>query len=141
MKRRVWLLLLIPLLAACAGSKNPITAPHPGTTDVFANSTYDLIVSAKGYLDSEKSQHPECSTTSSDVCGRISQAVGAKDVIIDALSSYCAGPVFDATGGQGACNPPAAGTPALTQAKAKVQSAINGYNQIAADLKKATGGD
>ena len=73
------ILILTLLISGCAGG-NPVTAPHPGTTDALANNAYDVIVAAKGYLDSEKSQHPECSTTSSDVCGRISQAVGAKDL-------------------------------------------------------------
>ena len=138
---KIAVMTLAIVMAGC-GASNPITAPHPGTTDKLANNAYDVIVSAKGYLDSEKSQHPECATTpGSSVCMLISQAIGGKDVLIDALETYCAGPVFDATGGQGACNPPAAGTPAYTQAQAKVQAAIANYNQIAADLKKVTGGD
>jgi len=121
---------------ACSAS-NPVTAPHPGTTDVLANSAYNTIVAAKGFLDSEKRQHPECPATQSNVCIRIAQAVGAKDLMIDATTVYCSGPNFLAGG---ACDPPAAGTPAWTQASIKLQAAMTNYNQIAADLKAATGG-
>lgn len=131
------ILILTLLISGCAAWK-ATTVTHPGTQDTLANNAYDVVAGAKGYLDSERKQHPECATVpASDVCTRISQAVGAKDLIIDALSVYCGGPNFS---NGGACDPPAKGTPAATQATAKLQSAISGYNIIAADLKKATGG-
>ena len=137
MKRLMTFVIAI-ILAGCAGS-NPVIAPHPGTTDSLANGAYNVIVGAKGYLDSEKAQHSECVTTpQASVCLLISRAVGGKDFLIDALSIYCSGPNFL---NGGACDPPAAGTPALVQAQTKLQAAINNYNQIAADLKKVTGGD
>lgn len=120
---------------ACSVS-NPVTAPHPGTTDVLANSSYNTLVAAKGFLDAEKRQHPECPATQSNLCARIAQAVGAKDLLADALTVYCSGPNFL---GGGACDPPASGTPAWTQASIKLQAAISNYNQIQADLKAATG--
>ncbi len=137
MYRRFLTFLLAATLCGCAAWK-ATTVTHPGTQDTFANNTYDLIAGAKGYLDSERTQHPECATVpGSDVCVRISQAVGAKDLMIDALSVYCGGSNFL---NGGACDPPTKGTPAATQATAKLQSAISGYNTIVADLKKAAGG-
>lgn len=136
MRKIAVVLLPLLLLTGCAGS-NPIVAPHPGTTDTLANSTYDIIAGAKGYLDSEKQQHPECPSAGTRVCIKITQAVGAKDLLADALTIYCGGANFAAGG---ACEPPAAGTPAAAQAAAKIQAAIANYNQIAADLKTATGG-
>jgi len=99
---------------------------------------YNVAVGAKAFLDSEKASHPECSTgATSTLCVDIAKAVAAKDVLLDALTVYCSGPAF-ASGG--ACNPPAKGTPASTQAAAKLQAAISGYNQTAADIKAVTGG-
>jgi hypothetical protein len=96
-------------------------------------TAYNTVVGAKAFLDSEKKQHPECATTpGSSVCTNIVKAVAAKDALIDAITVYCSGPDFN-TGG--ACNPPAKGTPAATQATAKLKAAIDNYNQIASDLK------
>ena len=99
----------------------------------------DAIVGAKAALDTEKGKHPECATPaakSTTVCSLLSKATGAKDVSIDALEAYCSGPSFD-TGG--ACNPPAKGTPAATQALNKLSAAISNMNQTVADAKKAGG--
>jgi hypothetical protein len=137
MKKRSLGLVAVLALSLSGCPKNTITAPHPGTTDSLANNAYDVVAAAKGYLISERSQHPECPAATTTVCVIIGQAVGAKDLLIDAITVYCSGPSF-LTGG--ACDPPAAGTPAATQAAAKLQSAITNYNQIAADLKTATGG-
>jgi hypothetical protein len=96
---------------------------------------YDTIVGAKAFIDSERTAHPECATgTTSTVCSDLAQATSAKDLLIDALEVYCAGPQF-ATGG--ACQAPAKGTDAYTQALAKLQAAIAGYNQAATNLKGA----
>jgi hypothetical protein len=101
-------------------------------------SAYNTVVAAKAFLDKEKAQHPECATTPDTVvCKDLAQATGAKDSLIDAITIYCSGPDFN-TGG--ACNPPAKGTAAAVQAQAKLQNAITMYNQVAADLKTATGG-
>jgi len=136
MKKLAVLLLAVTLSGCAAIKSNP---PHPGTTDPLANNAYDVIVGAKGYLESEKSQHPECATTpNTSTCSLIRQAIGGKDLLIDALSVYCSGPNFL---NGGVCDPPAKGTPAYAQAAVKLQAAISNYNTIAADLKKVTGGD
>lgn len=94
-------------------------------------TAYNTGVAAKAFLDSERATHPECATgATSTVCVDIAKAVAAKDLMLDALTVYCAGPTFPAS-----CNPPAKGTPASAQAIAKLQGAISAYNQIAADLK------
>lgn len=104
---------------------------------------YNTAVGAKAFLDSEKKSHPECAFPPSGPsangtvtwCQNINKGIGSKDLLIDAINIYCAGPVFDAPGGLGACNPPAKGTPAYVQAQAKLQSAISNYKQVSADLK------
>ncbi len=96
----------------------------------------DAIVGAKAALDTVKSHHPECVGSLTGLCGVLLKATGAKDVAIDALEAYCAGPSFD-TGG--ACNPPTKGTPAATQALNKLLDAISNMNQTIADVKKAGG--
>jgi len=113
-------LLLIPvlLLAGCTP---------------LERQAYNTVVAAKGFLDSEKAQHPECATVpASAVCQTITKAVAAKDLLIDAITVYCSGPEFN-TGG--ACNAPKKGTPGYDQAAAKLQAAISNYNRIAQDLK------
>jgi hypothetical protein len=105
---------------------------------------YNTIVGAKAFLDTEKKAHPECGVSSAGAalrtttCTYITKAVSAKDALISALEIYCAGPTFNASGDQGACNPPAKGTPAAAQATAKLQAAVNEYNQMAKELKGVT---
>ena len=102
-------------------------------------TAYNTIVASKAFLDKEKMQHPECATTpETTVCHDLTQAVGAKDSLISALEVYCSGPQFESGG---ACQAPAKGTPAAQQAADKLNAAIQNYNQIQADLKKATGGN
>jgi hypothetical protein len=100
--------------------------------------SYTVIVGAKAFLDAERNAHPECINSALEpppaLCVELSRATAAKDLLVDATEEYCAGPQFE-TGGQ--CRPPAKGTPAFTQAVAKVQAAIANYNQVAADLKGA----
>ena len=96
----------------------------------------DSIVGAKAFLDKEKAAHPECATSKAGFCGFLSKATGAKDVAIDALEAYCAGPAFD-TGG--ACQAPLKGTATSTQLLNKLSAAIQGMNQTIADVKKAGG--
>jgi hypothetical protein len=111
------------------------TLSFSGCTPI-ERSAYNTAVAAKAFLDSERAQHPECATgTQSTICIDIAKAVGAKDVMLDALTIYCAGPNFPAQ-----CAPPVKGTPAFDQAVAKLQAAIAQYNLTAADLKAATGG-
>lgn len=93
---------------------------------------YETVVAANATIKTLRGQHPECASSSAGICGKLTQAVAAKDTLIDAAEIYCAGPSFNAGG---ACNPPEKGTPAATQATAKLQSAIASWNQIAADLR------
>lgn len=98
-------------------------------------TAYDTVVSAKAFIGEEKKLHPECAsgmTPPSTVCIDLVKATSAKDLLIDAAEVYCSSPQFDSGG---ACQPPAKGTPARTQAEAKLKAAIAGYNQMAADLK------
>jgi hypothetical protein len=128
-------LLLVPLLLFVSGC--PLSP--------LERKAYDTVVGAKAFLDSEKKSHPECAYPatgpSANVtvtwCANINKGIASKDLLIDAITVYCAGPVFDAPDKMGACQPPAKGTPAYTQAQAKLQSAMNNYNQVAADLKAA----
>ena len=139
MKMFYWDLCLLLVLMLVLSGCPAVHPTHPGTTDQLANSTYDLVAGAKGFLDKAKEQHPECATgTTSDMCARIGQAVGAKDLLIDALTLYCSGPNFLSGG---ACDPPAKGTPARTQVEARLRAAVANSNQISGDLKKAAGGN
>lgn len=96
---------------------------------------YNVVVGAKGFLDAERKAHPECTSVGvSALCGKLSQAVSAKDGLIDAVEVYCSGPEFE-TGG--ACQPPAKGSSALVQATAKIKAAIAIYEQAEKDLKGA----
>lgn len=105
-----------------------------GCTPLERNA-YNVVVASKAFLDKERVLHPECATTpETTICHDLAQAVAAKDSLINALEVYCSGPQFE-TGG--ACQAPAKGTPAAEQATAKLQAAINNYNQISADLKAA----
>ena len=97
-----------------------------------SSTAYDLVVGAKAFTDTTAKQHPECSTATTAVCVDLKKAVAAKDSLIDALEVYCAGPDFNAGG---ACDEPAKGTPAATQATAKLQAAIAAWNQASTDLK------
>jgi|SRR5271157_3945262 len=96
---------------------------------------YRTIVSAKAFLDSEKSQHPECATTpNTNICQLLKQATSAKDALIDAVNIYCASDSFD---NGGPCTPPTKGTPAAQVATDKLKAAIASYNQIYLDIKGA----
>lgn len=121
MKKTLALLPAVALfLAGC-----PLSPPE--------RIAYETVVAAKAFTDKTKQQHPECATgATSTVCIDIAKAVSAKDALITAAEDYCAGPDFNATG---SCNPPAKGTPAATQAIAKLNAAVASYNQIAAELK------
>jgi hypothetical protein len=104
-------------------------------------TAYNTTVGAKAFLDSEKKAHPECAFPASGPsvnvtitwCSNINKGIASKDLLIDAIEVYCAGPDFST--GTGACNAPAKGTPGATQAAAKLQAAIDAYNQVAADIK------
>jgi hypothetical protein len=96
-------------------------------------AAYNTVVAAKAFTDKVKAQHPECSAgLNTPLCANVSKTVAAKDFLIDAVEVYCAGPNFN---GGGACDPPAKGTPAFTQAQAKMQAAIAQYEQTEKDLK------
>jgi len=102
------------------------------TCPTTEKAAYDTVVAAKAFIDKTKTQHPECATTGSTLCSDLTKATAAKDVLIDAIEAYCAGPNFN---GGGSCDPPAKGTPAYTQAFTKLQSALMAYNQTETDLK------
>lgn len=102
--------------------------------DPVEKQAYKTIVAAKAFLDSEKAAHPECPSAGTAVCDSIMRAVAAKDFLIDTVEVYCSSPQFE---NGGACQPPAKGTPAADQAKAKLEAALSTYDQAAADLKKA----
>lgn len=101
---------------------------------------YNAIVGAKAFLDTIRSNHPECikGQLAPGICGDITRAVAAKDTLIDAAEIYCASADFDATGAQ--CAPPAKGTPARDQAEAKLRAALTSYDMLAGDLKVALKG-
>lgn len=97
---------------------------------------YNTIVAAKGFLDSLKSQHPECVSATSALCVDLKRATSAKDSLIDAVEVYCSGPQFE---NGGPCNAPAKGTPAAQQAADKLKAAIANYEQTEKDLKGVVG--
>jgi len=100
-------------------------------------SAYNAAVAGKAFLDKEKAAHSECASGgTSTLCSALSRGTAVKDSLLDAIAVYCAGPTFDAGG---ACNPPAKGTPAATQATAKLQAAMASWNQVVTDIKAAGG--
>ena len=101
---------------------------------------YRTVVASKSFLDSVKSKHSECGLvgvethqplTQTDVCKNLTKAISAKDLLIDAVEVYCAGPVFNSGG---TCNPPTQ-QDARSVALAKLQGAIAQYNLAETDLK------
>lgn len=105
---------------------------------------YRVVVTSKGFLDSEKAAHMECVNgasviadvvTPSRVCSGLARATAAKDLLIDAVEVYCASPTF--SNGVGVCTPPKKGTPAYAQASDKLQAAISVYSLAEKDLKGA----
>ena len=103
----------------------------------FEKTAYNTVVAAKAFTDKMKSLHPECASptaisSGNVLCADLAKATAAKDALIDAIEVYCAGPNFN---GGGACDPPAKGTPAATQATTKLQAAISAYTQTEVDLK------
>lgn len=97
-------------------------------------AAYNTAVGAKAFLDSVKSAHPECATTpTTTVCQDLTKATAAKDLLIDAIATYCG--ITPTTNPTQACTPPIKNTPAYTIATNALQSAIANYNQLATDLK------
>lgn len=97
---------------------------------------YRTVVGANAFIKSVRTAHPECATSTSNVCATLTQATAAKDSLIDAVELYCGGPSFDAGG---PCQAPAKGTAASTQAVDKLQAALGAWNVASSDLKKAVG--
>jgi len=97
------------------------------------------IAAAKGFLDSEKADHPECKQVPSvsTLCSILQHSTAAKDLVIDALELYCAGPDFN-SGGK--CNPPDRNTDAGKQAIFKLNAAIASLNQSITDARQAIKG-
>src|SRR5262245_40186864 len=122
MKRNKWaMLVLVPCLLVAGCSP-------------LERQAYNTIIGAKAFLDSMKSQHPECSTANSTLCDTLKRATAGKDALITAIEVYCSGPQFEAGG---ACNAPAKGTPAAQQAADKLKSAIANYESLESDVRKA----
>lgn len=99
-------------------------------------SARDGIASAKGFLDSEAKQHPECNSTPTlQVCTLITRGNAAKHTAIDALETYCSNDSFNAGGT--ACVKPSgsAGQIAANELKASLAS----LSQTITDIK-AIGG-
>lgn len=120
----------LALLSALCATMLMTTACTP-----LEKQAYRTIVSAKAFIDSEKSQHPECaSQPTTSTCVMLRQATSSKDALIDAAEVYCASPSFDAGG---PCTPAVKGTPAAQVATDKLKAAISGYNQIYKDMKGA----
>lgn len=120
-QQRIRIALLLPLLLLCSG------CPKVETT------ARDAIAGAKKTTDNLKVKYGCSGTpTTASACATIAKVVAAKDLTIDALEAYCGGPSFD---NGGACNAPAKGTPAATQAAQKLQSALTGLQQTLADVK------
>lgn len=93
---------------------------------------YLTATGAKEFLDSVKSNHPECANSQTDLCIYLSKATAAKDTLIDAAEVYCGSQQFDSGG---PCNPPSKNTPAYVIAQDKLKAAMAQYKQAQADLK------
>jgi hypothetical protein len=90
-------------------------------------------VGAKTTTDSLKLKYA-CSaptTVNTATCAKITKVVAAKDLAIDALETYCAGPAFESGG---ACTPSADPTTAKN-AQIKVQAALTALQQYLLDIK------
>lgn len=120
----LWLLPLLAITLAC-----PPSQP-------LEQTARDTVATAKGYLDSAKSHHPECaapadaSTPQSVNCQVIAKGVAAKDSVIDALNVYCASPDYSNNGGP--CVP-------NKDLQSKLQAALDDLNRTITDVK-AIGG-
>lgn len=120
------------LLAGCvlAAALFLVGCPNDSNTPI-EKVAYRTIVAAKGFTDSVKQKHTECPGANSTVCTDLQKAISAKDLLIDATETYCAGPGFESGG---TCNPPTDPT-AKDQAASKLRAAIDGYKQSETDLK------
>lgn len=103
---------------------------------------YNVIVASKAFTLSISAKHPECGTrdanglwvsahNSAGVCSAIDKGISAKDLLIDAAETYCAGTDFEAGG---PCNAPTDKT-IKSQLAAKVAAAISNYEQTETDLR------
>jgi len=105
---------------------------------------YKTVVASRAFLQSEYSKHPECTAnsptgTASHVCVLLSQAVAAKDALIDSVEVYCSGTKFDDIKSNAPCEPPSKTSPAYDQAVNKLKAALSNYAQIERDIKQAAG--
>lgn len=96
---------------------------------------YRTVVGAKAFLDSVKSNHPECAGPSLiALCTDLRKAISAKDLLIDAGEVYCNVATFgnsDTT----PCHPTDKSTPAGQKALTVLQNSITQYSQAEKDLK------
>ena len=125
--------LLLLLTNGCGGYKEPPVGTHPNTGATIERIAYKTVVGAKAFLDSIKKDHPECISSSTDLCNLLRQATFAKDLLIDAGEAFCSGGSF----GQplAACNVPDQTTNAYNIAYDKLSGALNNYKKIETDLR------
>lgn len=125
MKKLIFLPLLLFTLAC----------PH----QPLEQTARDAVATAKGYLESAKANHPECvpqpahpqvAPAASTMCSIINRGIAGKDLVIDALETYCANPDFDSKGG--VCTP-------NKDAEPKLRAALSNLNQILKDVKGIEG--
>lgn len=126
--------LLFILLISSGCPTNPPKAAVPGSAgyEVYAR---DTVAGAKAALEDAKTKF-QCGTPNetSQCLMYVTKAVSAKDLAIDALEGYCAGPSFE----QGGACTPSADPDAKNNAAIKLQAAVQLLNQALIDLKKVT---
>lgn len=122
MRKRTWAILDALVL----GTALLVSGCQP-----IERSARDAIAAAKGALDAYKVEY-KCGTAGAEpVCATITSAVAVKDLAIDALLVYCAGPSFDA--GTGPCQP----SPEPDKKKVaaiKLNAVVTQLNQIMKDV-------
>lgn len=133
--------LLLFSFLRIGGCSNAPTAGKPSTSTPPEKYALTVVTAAKAFLDSEKQSHPECAQAgpTSTLCINIHKAVSAKDALIDATEIYCGGGSFGVIA-NAPCNAPAKTSSTYQIALAKLQSAIDNYNQTELDVKNAAKG-
>ena len=123
--KRLWLIAVV-FLAGCT----PVE-----------QQARDALAASQGFIAQAQSNHQaECSTNPKKPfpCAMINQAVGAQNLAIDALETYCSWTAQDVAG-------LAAGTQThgcieVKTVESGLKTAIANLNQILKDYKKASGG-
>ena len=95
------------------------------------------LAGTKGFIEGEMHQHGECTTTTSNVCTLIKQAVDGQHVAVLALDAYCSSNDYLTNGGK--CLPPT-DPAAKKELAAKLTTAISNLDPIVKSLKSIAGG-